>query len=90
MAKRKKFYYVLVFTNAGPVYVTKVDNTNKVCYWNDADKPYEFGSEQIAVEHAWALGLNGTSCVAVVSHCEKETHPYNYEDYDCTFVKKEN
>ena len=87
--KEKKYYYVLVFTNEGPVYVTKVDNSTRMCYWDKDDKPYEFGSESYARETALGLSWNGNHSVPVVTTWEKDTQPYNYADYDIKFEKKE-
>lgn len=90
MANKKYHYYVLVFTNAGPVYVTSVDNSTRYCYWNDEEKPYDFGSKSYAEETAVGLNCNLNSCVMVCSPYEIESHPYNYEYYECKFEKKEN
>lgn len=88
MAKKKNFYYVLVFTNNGPVYVTGVNNANKVSYWHKDKQPIDF-SKQYAEDLAWGLRLNGTHAVVVWHAYEIETQPYNYEEYECTFVEKE-
>lgn len=88
MAK-KYHYYVLVFTNSGPVYVTRVYNTNKMCYWSDEEKPYDFGSKSYAEDIAFGLNCNLNSCVVVVSPWEIDNHPYNYDIFDCKFERKE-
>ena len=89
MANKKNYYYVLVFTNEGPVYVTSVDNSNKMCHWNEKKKPYEFGSKSYAEDIALGLNCNMNSCVMVCSPYEIDSHPYNYEYFDCKFEKKE-
>ena len=87
MANKKNFYYVLVFTEGGPVYVTKVDNANKVSFWNKDEQPLELG-KNYAEQLAWGLRLNGTHAVVVWHAYEIETQPYNYKDYKCEFVEK--
>ena len=87
MATKKNFYYVLVFTNNGPVYVTSVNNGNRVAHWNVEERPYEMG-KQYAEELAWGLRLNGTHAIAVFNPYEIDTQPYNYEEYECKFVEK--
>lgn len=88
MAKKKHYFYVLVFTSEGPRYVTKVDNVNRVSHWEVDDKPLEFTREN-ADDMARGLTWNGNHAVVVQSLWEIENHPYNYAGYDCTFVKKE-
>lgn len=88
MAK-KSYYYVLVFTDNGPVYVTAVNNFERVSYWNKEEKPMSM-SQSFAEDIAMGLNLNYHSCVVVKSPHEISGHPYNYEDFDCTFTRKEN
>jgi len=88
MAKRKNYYYVSVFTNEGPKYVTKVDYATKMSHWNTEDKPLVM-SKELAEDMMRGLTWNGHMCAVVVSLWELDTHPYNYSDYTCTFNKKE-
>lgn len=79
-SKKKNHYYVLVMTNDGPKFVTKVNYGDKTAEWNYKEKPLE-------LEKVWAedlvLGLNLNYHLAYVV-CQKweiERHPYRYEDY---------
>ena len=86
MAK-KNHYYVLVFTNAGAVYVTSIDSTNKYARWDKDKAPMEF-SKSYAEDLVMGLNLNFNSSVLVVSPFEIGHQPYNYEMYDCEFIAK--
>ena len=88
MAK-KSYYYVLVFSDEGPVYVTKVDNAKRISYWDKDEQPMSM-SQSFAEDLAMGLNLNCNSCVVVKSPHEISGHPYNYEYFDCTFTRKEN
>lgn len=88
MAK-KSYYYVLVFSDNGPVYVTSIDNTTRYAHWDKNEKPMVM-SQVYAEDLAMGLNLNFNSCVVVKSPHEISGHPYNYEEFDCTFVRKEN
>jgi hypothetical protein len=41
MAKKQNYYYVLVMTNNGPVFVTSVNNLDKTAYWDKNEKPLD-------------------------------------------------
>lgn len=86
MAK-KYHYYVLVFTDNGPVYVTSIDNKNKYAHWDKDEAPLSL-SASYAEDLVTGLILNFNSAVLVKSLVEITAQPYNYEDYDCTFVEK--
>lgn len=88
MARKKYYYYVLVFTNGGPKYVTSMSNADRTAYWYEGDKPKPMSKED-AEFLAVALTWNGNSSVMVTSTYEIESHPYNYSDYKIEFVKKE-
>lgn len=88
MASKKKYhYYVLVMTNEGPKYVTKI-LPNHWCKWNENDKPLEM-SASYAEDVYTGLCLNFHTAVLVKSRFEIDHHPYNYADYTCKFEKKE-
>ena len=78
MANKKNHYYVLVMTNYGPVFVTKVNNANKTAEWNKLEKPKEF-------EKFWAedltlgLNLNFHMAFTICSKFEIDYQPYRYE-----------
>ncbi len=86
----KKYYYVLVFTNSGPKYVTSLGE-HKTCYWNEKEKPLSM-SKCYAENVCFGLCMNSySSCVAQLPY-ELESQPYNYKDYEIKFEerKKEN
>lgn len=79
MASRKNFYYVLVMTDEGPVFVTSIPKRN----WANYDKnetPKEFGSKSYATEVANGLTLNFNLAYMVCSSYPIENQPYHYED----------
>lgn len=80
MAKKKNYWYVLVMTNAGPKFVTEVDNSQKMCYWDINEAPYEFGSKEYAKETAVCLTINLNYAMAVCSPYEISAQPYRYSD----------
>lgn len=86
MAK-KNYYYVLVFSNSGPVYVTSIDRSNKYAHWDKSKAPLELGLGY-AEDLVFGLIANLNSAVVVKSAREIETQPYNYEYYDIEFVEK--
>ena len=88
MANKKYHYYVLVFTNEGPKYVTAL-KTGKYAEWKTENKPLEM-SASWAEEIYKGLNLNFHLCVLVKSVYEIDTHPYNYNDFKLNFEKKEN
>jgi hypothetical protein len=77
MAKSKYHYYVLVFTNSGPVYVTSIPERN-FAKWDRNEKPDEF-SKSMAEDIAMGLNLNGYSAQMVCSPVGVDTQPYWYE-----------
>lgn len=87
MAK-KYHYYVLVFTDEGPKYVTSIDSTNKFAHWDIDKAPMELGSSY-AEDLALGLNLNMNHSVVIKSAREITSQPYRYEAFDCTFVEKE-
>lgn len=84
--KKKNYYYVLVFTDDGPVYVTSVDNASRVAYWEKDKAPLTL-PKHYAEDLTIGLNLNYNNAVVVASKWEL-TQPYNYKCYDCTFVEK--
>jgi len=87
--KQKYYYYVLVFTNDGPVYVTGIENATKWAHFDKSEKPMEFSSSY-AEDLAFGLTVNGNSAVSVKSRYEINHQPYNYDDYECKWTEKEN
>lgn len=87
MASKKNFYYVLVFEESCPVYVTKVNNSCRVAHWNKGEKPLSM-CKTSAEDLAMGLNLNFSSAVVVWMPYEIETQPYRYEAFDLMFVGK--
>lgn len=87
MAKKKNYYYVLVFTLGGPAYVTST-GAHKTAYWNKDEKPMSMGKDE-AYWMAMGLNLNGSSAVMVVMPYELDYQPYNYQHYEFKLEAKE-
>ena len=86
MAKKKNYYYVLVISNNGPVFVTKVNYSNKTAEWNCLEKPLEFGKTQ-AEDLVFGLNCNFHTAFLVTHPFELDTQPYNYKNWKIDFVK---
>lgn len=71
--KRKYFYYVGVQNNHGLSFVTKIDNTNRQCFWNTEQKPLSL-SLSIATDIAEGLMMNFHTAVVIKSFFELEHH----------------
>lgn len=87
MAKKKNYYYVLVFTDNGPVYVTSVDNASHTAWWNKNEPPKAF-PKYYAEDLVFGLRCNWHNAVVVSLPVEIDSQPYNYSSYYCTFVEK--
>lgn len=85
MAK-KYYYYVLVFTNYGPMYVTSIDSSNKYAHWDKDKEPMELGS-RYAEDLVLGLNLNFNHSVVIKSTRKIERQPYRYDSFDCKFVE---
>lgn len=77
MAKKQNYYYVQVFTDHGPVFVTSVNNATKTAHWDKTEAPLELG-KYMAEDLTLGLNLNFHFAVTVVSKIELETQPYLY------------
>ena len=88
MTKKKNYYYVLVFTNSGPVYVTSVDYSDKTAMWDKKEKPLEMG-EYRAKDLAMGLCANFNLAVAVNSFYELDSQPYLYSIGEFEWKSKE-
>lgn len=87
-AKKKKHYYVLVMTEAGPKFVTKVNYGDKTAEWDYKEKPLEldkFWAEDLVL----GLNLNFNQAYLVCQNREIETQPYRYDDYKIQWVERE-
>ena len=78
MAKKKSFWYVLVMTESGPTFVTKINHSDKTAEWNKDEKPLEMG-EYMAKDLAMGLCANMHMSYAVCHFYELENQPYRYE-----------
>ena len=90
MAKQKKeYWYLLIITNNGPVFVTSVDFSDKSAEWDKKEKPIELtkGDAQ-----AMALGLNwhGNLAYPICSQWEIDKQPYRYENGKLEWVANQN
>lgn len=89
MANKKNHYYILVFTNNGPVYVTSVKYTDRMSYWNKLERPLEM-SKSTAEDICLGLNLNGHMSVVVLSKWEIDTQPYRYDAFEFEAKEIEN
>lgn len=76
MAKKTKWYYILVLTNDGPVFVTGIGE-GKTAYWNELEKPKDF-SKEWAEDVAFGLTVNGYTAFAVTTRYKLDTQAYVY------------
>lgn len=84
---KKNHYYVLVFTDNGPVYVTSINYADKSARWEKDKDPKEF-SKSNAEDLVFGLRCNWFNAVVVSLPVEIDYQPYNYRDYECRFVEK--
>lgn len=83
---KKVYFYVLVITDSGPVFVTSADFSNHTAVWDKDEKPKSFSST-VADEVCLGLNCNYQLAYVVRSSNELEVQPYRYEAFD--FVLKE-
>lgn len=80
MAQKKNWYYVLVMSDEGPVFVTSVDNKDKIAHWDKTEKPTVF-EKFWAEDLTMGLTFNGHLAFTVCSKYELDSQPYNYQDW---------
>ena len=85
---KKNHYYVLVFAENGPAYVTSVNYSDRSARWDKDKAPKEFGKSD-AENLVFGLCCNFFNAVVVMHRVEIECQPYNYKYYNCQFVEKE-
>jgi maltose-binding protein MalE len=90
MSKKKFYYYVLVFTREGPMFVTGLDYQTRNATWDYKKQPYAFKDQQIADDIALGLNWNGNRAFCVSSSWEIKDHGYRYSNYDVKIVPREN
>ena len=76
MAQKKNWYYVLVLTNHGPVFVTDIPDYH-TAEWDCLKKPKSF-DRYYAEDIAMGLCCNGSIAYAVHTKFELDTQPYLY------------
>lgn len=86
MANQKNYYYVLVFTDNGPVYLTSANNSSRYACWDRTEAPKAL-SKSYAEDVVFGLRCNGYRAVLVTTKYE-ECQPYNYADWNLTFVRR--
>lgn len=77
MAQKKNWYYVMVMSNSGPVFVTSINYGDKTARWDKLEKPLtmdKYESEDLTL----GLNLNFNLAFMVCSKFELDTQPYNY------------
>ena len=77
----KYLYYVLVVTNEGGKFVTKVDNATKTAYWDSKEKPLAFTKTQ-ADDLALCLSINFYPAFTLKSYHELKSQIFIKEKTD--------
>lgn len=76
--KKKNYWYVLVMTDNGPVFVTSVEYSSKTAHWNKLEKPLEMDMNR-AKDLTFGLNLNFHAAFAVCQPFEIDRQPYKYD-----------
>ena len=77
----KYLYYVLVVTDDGGKFVTKVDNATKTAYWDSKEKPLAFTKTQ-ADDLALCLSINFYPAFTLKSYHELKSQIFIKEKTD--------
>ena len=85
---KKNFWYVLVMSDGGPVFVTSVNYANKTAEWDKSEKPLELDVNR-AQDLAMGLCLNFHMAYAVCQSFELDSQPYNYQHWNIKWEEKE-
>lgn len=75
---RKCYYYVLVFTGDGPVFVTDIATGKNEAEWDKEKKPMAMGENE-AHDIAVGLCVNGYIAVLVKNDWTIDVQPYMYK-----------
>ena len=75
--KKKNYWYVLVMTDNGPVFVTSVEYSSKTAHWNNTEKPLEMDMSR-AKDLVLGLNLNFHAAFTVCQPFEIDSQPYIY------------
>ena len=86
--KKSKHYYVLVISDIGPMFVTKVNNADKTAEWNYDEKPLEF-DKFWAEDLVLGLNLNFNQAYLICQNWEIQSQPYRYEEWKIRWEKRE-
>ena len=87
-ATKKNRYYVLVITDAGPKFVTKVNYGDKTAEWDYKEKPLEMSKSE-AEDLVLGLNLNLHQAYLICQKWEIDSQPYRYNDWKIEWVKRE-
>ena len=88
MAKKQNWYYVLVMTDDGPVFVTSIEYSTKYAHWKKDEKPMELDKSR-AEDLTLGLNLNFHTAFMVCSKFELDTQPYRYSDWHIEWKENE-
>lgn len=88
MANKKNFWYVIVMTDYGAVFVTAVDNAKRRAEWDKNKVPMEL-TEYWAKDLAQGLTANMYLSYPVCVPCKLGGQPYRYTDGKFKWVEKE-
>ena len=77
----KYLYYVVVATEVGAKFVTKVDNATKTAYWDSNEKPMSF-NKSYADDLALCLTLNFHLAFTLKSYHELQSQIFIKEKHD--------
>ena len=76
---KQYYYYILVFTNDGPIFVTNVEYSPKQAMWNKEQKPLEM-SKEAARDVSLGLLLNFYQAYVIESPIEITSQIYLYKE----------
>ena len=88
MASKKNYWYVIVMTNNGAVFVTSTNNFERVAYWDKDKAPKEMNKSD-AQYLATALTINGHLSYAVCQTWQIDNQPYLYQTGEFKWINKE-
>lgn len=88
MAKKKNCWYVMVMSDGGPAFVTKINYGDRTAEWNKLEKPLEMDKDR-AQDLTLGLNLNFHTAYAVCQPFELDTQPYRYVDWEIEWKKRE-
>ena len=76
-SKKKNYYYVMVLTNNGPAFVTKIDYSDKSAYWDKQEKPLTMSKSE-AENLSFGLKMNFHMAFMITNEYELDSQPYLY------------